>query len=471
MKRISLALFICGLTLSVSAQLALTPDTTTTLEAKSYAIDTSGSYTLTTNGDPVAARLTINHSATIILKDCYIQRTSQYSPITIAKPGITLEIQIAGTNAILTDYNANDTTATPVISAAASCAPTLLFAAHPNATDESELLLRASSSTYDTTPPIQFNGTGTVTFRSGTVRIATSEEKDANSIYWIPALVSAETVTLRGGTVIAQMCPRDNLGIKGNKLIEKQSTSSTRLKYVNVLFDCATFNMFGGMLTTQGTSCTSSSTNLAPTATPYDTFYAYSPPAMATPTAATTQRITGGINRDKLTFSCYGFQANASIPSACFTHTGTKTFPEQTADASGTVTQLNISDYPNLELKYADSTSEAYATVFNATLTPTETGCSVKATLGINHISLDPQTLQPILHITLDLPGENSSILQKIINVQAYCTMDDQTPILVAEEELAFTRASSNAPFTAILPCRDSGITGTTARYTIKACN
>lgn len=425
----------------------------------SYDLNQDGAtYTITSNGSPVNARLIVTASAKLILDNCHILRTDEGAPITINASGVTLEIQIKNTNTICTNYNDNDNVATSVISADHTYAPTLIFAEAPNAPATSELLLRGSSTTTANTPPVQLNKGGSIVFRSGTVRIATSEGKvsDAN---WIPSLASANDITLFGSTVIAQICPREG---------KLKITSSTLNGVSSELFACTTFTMTGGELSTAKTS---NASPFKPTTTAYDSFFAYSATSMGKLTTAQKPTLAGGIRRSTTICYIHGLPINTEIPDGTFSYEGSNKL-DFTRDNTGTITIDNVGFYPGLTFNYADATSEALVKVFNATPRPTANGCTAKADFGISNITLNAETLYPELHLTLDLHDDPSAVLEKTVYVRIYCTVNNEGRVMIAEQPLTFTRNAAGKPFTATFTdVSKARSASTTTRYTIEAYN
>lgn len=443
-------LFLTIFSLPLLAQLI----SITLQDGATYTLNEEGAtYTVTSNGTPVNARLTINASAKLILDNCHIRRTDEGSPITIDAPGVTLEIQIKNTNTICTDYNASG--ATSVISADQVYAPTLIFAEAPNAPTDSELFLRGSSTETTNTSPVQLNKGGSIIFRSGTVRIATSEGK--GNPYWIPSLVSTNTVTLCGGTVIAQICPRDStLSITVNSLHNVSEP----------LFSCSTFSMTGGLLSSSGNSGT-----IKPTTTAYDSFFAYSATSMDKLTTAKKPTLAGGIRRSTTKCYIHGLPPNSDIPSSTFAYEGSNKL-NVTSDATGTITISNVGLYPGLTFNYADAKSEAIIKVFHATPMPSDNGCTAKANFGISNITLNAETFYPELHLTLDLHDDPSAVLEKTVYVRIYCTVNNEEPVIIAEQPLTFTRNAAGKPFTATFTdVSKARAASTTSRYTIEAYN
>ena len=449
------------ITVKLSAQLS--PNTVNVIKSNNaYTLNIEGAtYTVTSNGSPVNARFTIKKSTKLILDNCHILRTGSYSPITIDAANVTLEIQFRGENSLCAT---RDNEALPVITSASNYSPTLIFSEAPDAPASSELLLRACAAISAITPPIQFNESGTVIFRSGSVRIATSDGRDLNP-YTIPALVSTNTVTLCGGSVIAQISPRSDgsyIPLKGDKA--KDVTAP--------LFTCNNFTMTGGLLTTNGKNFTYDTNTLKYDKTPYDTYFSYNSKMMENVTSASNSSLSGGVKRSASIFSCYGLQPNTTYPAGVFTHTGTNLLEDQTTNNDGILSITNANLYPDLAFKYLDATSEALVKVFNATPMPTANGCKAEAQFGISHITIDAESLQTVLHLTLNLINDPSAVLEKTVYVRIYCTVNNEDRVMIAEQPLTFTRNAAGKPFTATFTdVSKARSASTTTRYTIEAYN
>ena len=462
MMRHLFTLFLITISLPLLAQIiSITlQDNQDDQDDNSYDLNQDGAtYTITSNGSPVNARLIVTASAKLILDNCHILRTKEGAPITINAPGVTLEIQIKNTNTICTNYNDNNSaaSATSAISSEKTNAPTLIFAEAPNAPASSELLLRGSSTTTTHTPPVQLNKGGSIVFRSGTVRIATSEGGTTGLL--IPSLVATNTVTLCGGTVIAQICPREG---------KPNLTSSSLSSVSNALFACTTFTMTGGELSTAKTS---NATPFKPTTTAYDSFFAYSATSMDNLTTAQKPTLAGGIRRSTTKCYIHGLPINTEIPAGAFSYEGSNKF-NFTSDATGTITISNIGFYPGLAFKYLDAKAEALVKVFNATPMPTKNGCTAEAQFGISHITIDAESLQTVLHLTLNLINDPSAVLEKTVYVRIYCTVNNEDRVMIAEQPLTFTRNAAGKPFTATFTdVSKARSASTTTRYTIEAYN
>lgn len=458
MMRHLFTLFLITISLPLLAQ--LNPNTLTEIKGgNAYALNEEGAtYTVTSNGTPVNARFIVKKSAKLILDNCHILRTSSTSPITFDADNITLEIQIRGKNTLCAN---RDNTTLSIITSSKNNS-TIIFAEAPNAPTDSELLLRGCSTQADAVPPVQLNETSSIIFRSGTVRIATSE--DNTTPYYIPSLASAKTVTLCGGTVIAQICPRGD----GSS---PQIIGTTISKCTNSLFDCTSFSMTSGLITTEGNACFSGTHTLKCTSTSYDTYFAYNATLMDNITNAAQPLITGGIRKSSTKCYIHGLPINTEIPAGTFSYEGSNEL-NVTSDNTGTITIDNVGFYPGLTFNYADATSEAIVKVFNATPMPSEKGCTAEADFGISNITLNAETLYPELHLTLDLHDDPSAVLEKTVYVRIYCTVNTEDRVMIAEQPLTFTRNAAGKPFTATFTdVSKARSASTTTRYTIEAYN
>lgn len=462
-------LTFCGSTLAATTIIPEANSTTILTNGDLCRLTTEGAtYYLTTDGEIVDAAISITCNCTLVLEDCLLQSTST-SPLTLTSIDDHINLQFKGTNR-LTALRSNN--ATPAIYAKASIAPSLTVSTLEENDTTSELFIRGCSDNIRAYPPINLNGAGTLTIQSGNVRIATTEDKDVTdeySPYLVPPLASAGTITLSNGTVTAQLCPYYTAnGIEGKQLVTSGSTTA--------LFECDTFYFTGGYLTTVGDNeapANNTSSTIYATTASYDTTYAYPNTLMKTLTTATNQILIGGILVLPLQTLCYGFTPNATIPPACFTHTGSTALSNQTASSKGVVTFYPTSSYPNLTLNYGDSTSHTLASIFNVPLTATESGLVTEATFGISDICYTSETSSPTLTIAADLPGETTA-LEKIIHVQIFRTTDKQTSELLADTALTFSRSSTDTTrFTATYSCEESldTVEGTTHAYTVRAHN
>jgi hypothetical protein len=120
-----------------------------------------------------------------------------------------------------------------------------------------------------------------------------------------------------------------------------------------------------------------------------------------------------------------------------------------------------------------DAKAEALVKVFNATPMPTENGCKAEAQFGISHITIDAESLQSVLHLTLNLINDPSTVEEKTVYVRIFCEVDAEERVMIAEQPFVFTRDSSGAPiFTATFTDTTQARTAsTTTRYTIEAYN
>jgi hypothetical protein len=298
--------------------------------------------------------------------------------------------------------------------------------------------------------------------RSGDITIATSERTSDPSQAEepnIPSLILANSVSIQGGKITAQMIPRtDNTGhLTGSNLQGNSSTS-----YVSPLFDCTSFEMTGGVLTTAGKyACPSDADILKCTGQAYDTSYAYAQTHLNNLTSATTISQTGGGICGPVAATFYGFPPNTSIPSACFS-TESKSV---TSDENGKVSVNGA--YPTL--CYATSQSQAIAEVIGAPLDPTENGILAEATLGISDIQIDAETLAPILILALDIPKDTTST-EKTLSIQVLSDTSDSPSTVIFDQTITFTRALTSGHFTAKVSCPSPTTIGST-RYLIRAYN
>ena len=451
-----------------AATVTLSPGTTTKLEAgNTYEATTNGTYTLTTNGTPVDTTIKVAANVTLILDNCHIASTTYY-PLLLSKNNKTLTILFKQSNQIIANCSTNPFS--PIYSPASNS--TLILAEAPGAQDAS-LFLRGSVTDYDANPPIYFtSSTSSVIMRSGNITIATSE-RTSNPILAekpnIPSLILANAVSIQGGKITAQMIPRTaNTGhLTGDNLQGNSSTS-----YVSPLFDCTSFEMTGGVLTTAGKyACPSGENILKCTTQSYDTSYAYAQTHLDNLTSATTISQTGGSICGPTYATFYGFppntSPNTSIPAACFClSTGESvTSDEITYDENGTVRVTGA--YPTL--RYATPQSQAIAEVIGAPLVPTGNGILAEATLGISDIQIDAETLAPILILALDIPGDTTST-EKTLPIQVLSETSDTPSTVIFDQTITFTRASTSGHFTARVSCPPATGLGST-RYLIRAYN
>lgn len=440
-----------------AATVTLSPGTTTTLAAgNTYEAKADGTYTLTTNGTPVDATIKVSANVTLILDNCHIASTTNY-PLLLLGSNKTLTILFKQSNQIIANSSTNPFS--PIYSTASNS--TLILAEAPGAQNAS-LLLRGSVTNASANPPIYFtSSTSSVIMRSGDITIATSERtSDPNQakIPNIPSLILANSVSIQGGNITVQMIPRTaNTGhLTGDNLQGNSSTS-----YVSPLFDCTSFEMTGGVLTTAGdNACPSDADILKCTDQAYDTSYAYAQKHLNNLTSATTISQTGGSICGPGAAFFYGFPPNTFISSACFS-----TGKSVTSDENGKVHVNGV--YP--KLRYATPQSQAIAEVIGAPLIPTENGILAEATLGISDIQIDAETLAPILILALDIPGDTTST-EKTLPIQVLSDTTDTPSTVILDQAITFTRASTSESFTARVTCSSPTTIGST-RYLIRAYN
>ncbi len=440
-----------------AATVTLSPGATTTLAAgNTYQATTDGTYTLTTNGTPVNATIKVSANVTLILDNCHISSTTNY-PLWLSVNNKTLTILFKQSNQIIA--NSSTSPFSPIYATASNS--TLILAEAPGA-QNATLFLRGSVTKDYANPPIYFtSNTSSVIMRSGNITIATSA-RTAGTTSLIPSLISTGTFKIHGGTLTAQMCPR----FKANELA---STDLIGSKLQNVegvvspLFNCTSFTMTGGLLTTAGDKvCPYGNLQLVATTQAYDTSYAYAQTHLNNLTSATTISQTGGSICGPTAASFYGFPPNTSIPSACFS-TESKSV---TSDENGKVSVNGA--YPTL--CYATSQSQAIAEVIGAPLVPTENGILAEATLGISDIQIDAETLAPILILALDIPGDSTST-EKTLSIQVLSDTSDTPSTVIFDQAITFTRASPSGHFTAEVSKCPSPTTIGSTRYLIHAYN
>lgn len=433
----------------------LSPGTTTTLEAgNTYQAETDGTYTLTTNGTLVDTTIKVSANVTLILDNCHIASTTNY-PLWLSVSNKTLTILFKQSNQIIANSSASPFS--PIYSTASNS--TLILAEAPGA-QKASLFLRGSVTKDYANPPIFTSSTSSVIMRSGNITIATSA-RTAGTTSLIPSLISTGSFKIHGGTLTAQMCPR----FKANELA---STDLIGSKLQNVegvvspLFNCTSFTMTGGKLTTAGDKvCPYGDLQLVATTQAYDTSYAYAQTHLNNLTPATTTiSQSGGSICGPTAASFYGFPPNTSIPSACFS-----TGKSVTSDENGKVSVNGA--YPTL--CYATSQSQAIAEVIGAPLKPTENGISAEATLGISDIQIDAETLAPILILALDITGDTTST-EKTLSIQVLSDTSDTPSTVIFDQTITFTRASPSGHFTAKVSC-PSPTTINSTRYRIRAYN
>ena len=438
-----------------AATVTLSPGTTTTLAAgNTYEATADGTYTLTTNGTPVNTTIKVTANVTLILDNCHISSTTNY-PLWLNVNNKTLTILFKQSNQIIANSSASPFS--PIYATASNS--TLILAEAPGA-QNATLFLRGSVTKDYANPPIYFtSNTSSVIMRSGNITIATSA-RTAGTTSLIPSLISTGTFKLHGGTLTAQMCPR----FKTNELA---STDLIGSKLQNVegvvspLFNCTSFTMTGGLLTTAGDKvCPYGNLQLVATTQAYDTSYAYAQTHLNNLTSATTISQTGGSICGPTAASFYGFPPNTSIPSACFS-----TDKSVTSDENGKVSVDGA--YPTL--CYATPQSQAIAEVIGAPLIPTENGILAEATLGISDIQIDAETLAPILILALDIPRDTTST-EKTLPIQVLSDTSDTPSTVIFDQTITFTRASTSGHFTAEVSCPSPTTIGST-RYLIRAYN
>lgn len=432
----------------------LSPGTTTTLEAENtYQATADGTYTLTTNGTPVNATIKVSANVTLILDNCHIASTTNY-PLWLNVNNKTLTILFKQSNQIIA--NSSTSPFSPIYSTASNS--TLILAKAPGA-QEASLFLRGSVTDYYANPPILTSSTSSVIMRSGDITIATSARTDGTT-QLLPSLVSTGTLKIHGGTLTAQMCPR----FKASELVLSDLTGYKLQNVegvVSPLFNCTSFTMTGGKLTTAGDKvCPYGDDRLVAITQAYDTSYAYAQTHLNNLTSATTISQTGGSICGPTAASFYGFPPNDSIPSACFS-----TGKSVTSDENGMVSVTGA--YPTL--CYATPQSQAIAEVIGAPLAPSENGILAKATLGISDIQIDAETLAPILILALDIP-EDATSTEKTLSIQVLSDTTDTPSTVIFDQTITFTRASTSGHFTAKVTC-PSPTTIDSTRYRIRAYN
>lgn len=440
-----------------AATVTLSPGTTTTLAAgNTYQATTDGTYTLTTNGTPVNATIKVSANVTLILDNCHIASTTNY-PLLLSDNNKTLTILFKQSNKIIANSSASPFS--PIYSTASNS--TLILAKAPGSQDAS-LFLRGSVTDYYANPPIYFtSSTSSVIMRSGNITIATSARTDGTT-QLLPSLVSTGTLKIHGGTLTAQMRPR----FKASELASSDLIGSKLQNVegvVSPLFNCTSFTMTGGLLTTAGDKvCPYGDNQLVATTQAYDTSYAYAQTHLNNLTPATTISQTGGSICGPTAATFYGFPPNTSIPSTCFS-TESKSV---TSDENGKV--YVTGNKPTL--CYATPQSQAIAEVIGAPLVPTENGILAKATLGISDIQIDAETLAPILILALDIPGDTTST-EKTLSIQVLSDTTDTPSTVIFDQTITFTRASTSGHFTAEVSKCPSPTTIGSTRYLIRAYN
>lgn len=448
--------FFTTLQAATVTEVTLSPGTTTLEAGNTYQATADGTYTLTTNGTPVNATIKVFANVTLILDNCHIASTSDDYPLRLSENNKTLTILFKQSNQIIANCSTNPYS--PIYSTASNS--TLILAKAPGAQNAS-LFLRGSVTNASANPPIYFtSSTSSVIMRSGNITIATSARTDGTTSL-IPSLISTGTFKLHGGTLTAQMCPRfkaNELGLNDLTGYKLQNVEGV----VSPLFNCTSFTMTGGKLTTAGDKvCPYGDLQLVATEQAYDTSYAYAQTHLNNLTSATTISQTGGSICGPTAATFYGFPPNTSIPSTCFSK-GSKSV---TSDKNGKVSVTGA--YPTL--CYATSQSQAIAEVIGAPLKPTEKGILAKATLGISDIQIDTETLAPVLILALDISGDTTST-EKTLSIQVLSDTSDTPSTVILDQTITFTRASPSGHFTTSVTCPSPTTIGST-RYRIRAYN
>ncbi|MBR5592016.1 MAG: hypothetical protein IKW38_05715 [Kiritimatiellae bacterium] len=438
-----------------AATVTLSPGATTKLAAgNTYQATTDGTYTLTTNGTPVNATIKVSANVTLILDNCHIASTTNY-PLWLSDSNKTLTILFKQSNQIIANSSASPFS--PIYATASNS--TLILAKAPGA-QNATLFLRGSVTKDYANPPIYFtSSTSSVIMRSGDITIATSA-RTAGTTSLIPSLISTGTFKLHGGTLTAQMRPR----FKASELADSDLIGSKLQNVegvVSPLFNCTSFTMTSGLLTTAGDKvCPYGDNKLVATTQAYDTSYAYAQTHLNNLTSATTISQTGGSICGPTAATFYGFPPNTSIPSACFS-----TGKSVTSDENGKVRVNGVSP----TLCYATPQSQAIAEVIGAPLIPTENGILAEAALGISDIQIDAETLAPILILALDIPRDTTST-EKTLPIQVLSDTTDTPSTVIFDQTITFTRASTSGHFTAKVSCPSTATLGST-RYLIRAYN
>ncbi len=449
---------------------ALTPnDKTTLVNGTTYKADDEGAtYEITTNGADINAVIDVTANVTIVMNNCHIVATETLKgyrdAIIIVSPNKTLELLFKGENKIVA--NRNDTIyqyGAIALSSNAASTGGVIFA---EAEKDASLYLRGKSRETGTRAPIDFYQRGFVLFRSGRITIASSP-RTYGSTELIPSLAKAETISLRGGTLIAQMTSPflaselAKTDLIGSKLLNVENT-------VCPLFTCVNFVMTGGMITTQGdVACPTGENRLVATSKPYDTAYAYAQQHMENLTTATSVSITGGVRRDPTAAYFRGFAAESGsvVPQECFSETVTG----REVNGEGVV-KITGSHAQDIDLLYVDEKAKAKVEVLNTPLLPTEQGVDTNVHLGISKILPLIATKECQLELALKIP-DDKTLLQKTICVQILATNDAQEVSVVFDGDVTFTRETTETPyFTVSVTCPDNGTTGT-LRYSVRAYN
>ena len=449
---------------------ALTPNAITTLKnGTTYKADDEGAtYEITTNGADINAVIDVTANVTIVMNNCHIVATETLKgyrdAVIIVSPNKTLELLFKGENKIVA--NRNDTIyqyGAIALSSNAASTGGVIFA---EAEKDASLYLRGKSRETGTRAPIDFYQRGFVLFRSGRITIASSP-RTYGSTELIPSLAKAETISLRGGTLIAQMTSPflaselAKTDLIGSKLLNVENT-------VCPLFTCVNFVMTGGMITTQGdVACPTGENRLVATSKPYDTAYAYAQQHMENLTTATSVSITGGVRRapNAAYFKGFAAESGSVVPEACFS----ETVNTRTVNGDGEV-EVTGAQAKNVDLVYVDDKAKAKVEVLNTPLLPTEQGIDTNVHLGISSIIPLFATNECQLELALKIP-DDKTLLQKTICVQILATNDAQEVFVVFDGDVTFTRETTETPyFTVSVTCPDNGTTGT-LRYTVRAYN
>lgn len=459
-------LFVEALTLH-----ALTPQTTTLLTDKqTYTIREEGSYTITTAGERVDACIKVEVSATVVLENCHLLTkgsSDRRAPIAITQEGVTLTLCAIGTNSLAIE---SESAAYAGIYAKGDYAANLILTERRSATANDTLFIRGCSTSTKNVkqcvPPINLSGAGSVLLRGGRVTLAAAEANALNPTNYttLPSLISAETVTLQNGCLIAQLCPRSTTGIlNGGHL-----TGSYFKNYTAPLFDCDSFQMTGGVLTTEGKRCATVDTNLQATSVAYDTCYAYPQQPFEYLTEGNVE-LTSGALTGYSTAYYYGLPKNTTLPAVTFSHTGNTPLKAQTTDATGKLTiSGGTKTYPNLSLNYIANANDLNA-IFKAPLIFTENGVTARADFGFAAMGFDAQQFAPVLTPSLILPDEATSLERTcFVELIQRDTTGEET--IIFDGEMTFSRTDPTAPFMADpITCLPLGPLTTT--YQLRAYN
>lgn len=453
-----------------SLAFALTPNGKTTLvNGTTYKADDEGAtYEITTNGADVNAVIDVTANVTIVMNNCHIVATETLkgyrNAVILVSPNKTLELLLKGENKIVA--NRNDTIyqyGAIALSSNAASTGGVIFA---EAEKDASLYLRGKSREVGTRAPIDFYQSGFVLFRSGHVTIASSPRTDGTTEL-IPSLAKADTISLRGGTLTAQMTSP----FLANELAQYDLAGSKLLNVENVvcpLFTCVNFVMTGGMITTNGDqACPTGDNRLIAISKSYDTSYAYAQQHMENLTTATSVSITGGVRRapNATYFKGFAAESGSIIPQKCFSETVSN--PTVTADGEVMITHIQNKV---IDLKYVDEKAKAKVEVLNTPLLPTEQGVDTNVYLGISSITPLIATGECQLELALKIP-DDKILTQKTIRVQILATDDKQDTMVVFDDDVTFMRETIENPyFTVTVTCADSATRGT-LRYTVRAYN